>query len=798
MKVNIAIIGASKKAIPLIESILSLKTANILGIAESKKNAVGLKIAKENNILIYDDVKELLKQDNINAVVDTNSSEKKSKLLQEFATEKTAIICDSNALEKITNLVKETQEFQNILIELTKQKQKVRDLEAAHKLSRTYTEVIASSHRKLDDKVLELSLLNETLTTLSSSTFDSKLIGNFIFNLTRKKLHFDVLSLYLHGKDPDSITINSETKIPKTIRDQTVSKTVLEFNIYSDLKIDTKSIEAAEFHNLKQVSENTPKANSIKNFHTLPINVSNKPYGIICLGFSEKYKLNKNEERFFNILTGQLALYLETEQIKHDITADRNRLKSILKSISGAVLVIDDHNKILLVNPVLEEFLGIKKKEVIGKHYADCINQTEIKSLLSSIALHKGKMLSKDISINNPITGISRIVKANIAKARSKDGSLVGIVVVLVDVTKEKEVDKMKSEFISLTSHELRTPLASIKEAISLIHDGTSGSVNETQKGFLDIATRNIDRLARLINNLLDISRIESGKMKLYRTEVSINDIAEETIKTFQPLARDKKVKVQSDLAKRVKKLQVDRDKITQVISNLISNALKFTPENGKITISTSYHGKDKNYIQLSVSDTGIGIEKKYFSKLFKKFQQIDSSLTRKTSGTGLGLSISKQLIELHGGTIWLDSEVGKGSVFSFILPVNIEKEDINNRKKVLIIDDEIDICLGAQARLEANGFKVYFALTGNEGLETANKVNPDLILLDLMMPGMDGFEVCHKLKTDPETASTPVVVLTALDDDNSSKKAVGAGAEGYLVKPFDYESFLFALEFLK
>ncbi|MFH0772274.1 MAG: response regulator, partial [Candidatus Omnitrophota bacterium] len=226
-------------------------------------------------------------------------------------------------------------------------------------------------------------------------------------------------------------------------------------------------------------------------------------------------------------------------------------------------------------------------------------------------------------------------------------------------------------------------------------------------------------------------------------------------------------------------------------------NALKFTEAQKSVTVSTSFYGTDKNFIQISVRDEGVGIEKKDFDKLFKKFQQLDSSMTRKVAGTGLGLAICKQIVELHGGKIWVESELGKGSKFSFILPVAYEEAKMG--KKILVIDDEADLCATIKAQLEASGFNILAALSGQEGLDKVKDYKPDLVILDLMMPLMDGFEVCSRLKKDPQTSSIPIVVLTALEHDDAAKKALSAGAEGYLVKPFEQDALLFTIrEFLK
>jgi len=235
-----------------------------------------------------------------------------------------------------------------------------------------------------------------------------------------------------------------------------------------------------------------------------------------------------------------------------------------------------------------------------------------------------------------------------------------------------EELNRMKSEFVSTVSHEFRTPLTTMKEFISLILDEIPGKINKEQSEFLSIVNGNINRLARLINNMLDLSRIEAGMMELIRREMNINIVLDEVIKTLQQQAKEKDILIRDLLPANLPTVYGDLDKISQVLTNLIDNAIKFTPQSGNITIEGK---KVNNQIQISVIDTGIGIAKADCSRVFDKFQRLEQSTTQQTPGSGLGLSICKAIIEMHGGKIWVESEVGKGSNFSFYLP--FYEEDI-------------------------------------------------------------------------------------------------------------------------
>ncbi len=231
---------------------------------------------------------------------------------------------------------------------------------------------------------------------------------------------------------------------------------------------------------------------------------------------------------------------------------------------------------------------------------------------------------------------------------------------------KIKETVEIKSEFISMVSHELRTPLTAIKEGIAIVLDEAAGEINDDQKELLDIAKRNVDRLARLINDVLDFQKLSAGKMRFDMQEKDINEIVKEVHKTMVCLAKEKGLDFSFKAEESLPKVSFDSDKITQVLTNLVNNAIKFT-EKGSINISTN---DGENKILVSVSDTGCGIEQEDLPKVFRQFEQLAKGGARKTGGTGLGLAISKEIIEQHRGKIWTESEIDKGTTFHFVLPV--------------------------------------------------------------------------------------------------------------------------------
>lgn len=251
-----------------------------------------------------------------------------------------------------------------------------------------------------------------------------------------------------------------------------------------------------------------------------------------------------------------------------------------------------------------------------------------------------------------------------------------------------RKLDEIKSEFVSVASHELRTPLAAIKNAVQLILTGKTGAINENQVKFLSMAERNINRLMNILNDLLSLSRIESGKMTMNFEELDLRGLIEFIHSSFKPQTDGKSIHLRMELPPEVPAIYGDREKVEQILTNLVGNALKFTPEGGAILISAKPEDGNGSRMAISVKDTGAGIPSDQLDKIFEKFHQVEGSLQRSVGGTGLGLAITKGLVEAHQGRIFVESEVGKGSVFTFTLPISRgEKRDSQFRP---ILDREL------------------------------------------------------------------------------------------------------------
>ena len=362
------------------------------------------------------------------------------------------------------------------------------------------------------------------------------------------------------------------------------------------------------------------------------------------------------------------------------------------------------------------------------------------------------------------------------------------------NIEKLKELDRLKTDFLNTVSHELRTPLTSIKAFSELLLDN-SGEDLETQVHFLNIINEECDRLTRLITELLDLSRIESGRMQWNKTHMSMAKAIRSAIIATKSLVDEKGLTLVKHMPSTLPGIDGDFDKIEQVIINLLSNAVKFTDEGGRIEVRVE---AADGWVNVSVADTGVGIPADYLTKVFDKFQQVEMDSETKIPGTGLGLAIVKNFVEGHHGEVWVESEPGKGSTFYFKIPVakdsaefkirptgpiQLPQFDEQGKKIVLIVDDEPNIRLLLRKILETSGYHVIEASSGAEAIEKARICKPSLITLDIMMPELSGYDVLAVMKNDEEIKDIPVIVIS-ITEEPDEKYSLGIAA--MMPKPID------------
>lgn len=406
-----------------------------------------------------------------------------------------------------------------------------------------------------------------------------------------------------------------------------------------------------------------------------PILSKNRVLGIIVLGSRKLHRFAQREIHLLKAFGAQLGAAMENAQLYEQINRGKDYIENLLENAGDAIVSTDANDKILSWNRAAEVIFGYSKEEAIGMSLAILAPQnhpTELQDLRTKVEL-TGAMRNLEVRRRRKDGSIFNVALA-VSPIKDTDDQTIGFLYIAKDITEAKryerrlrQLDHMKSDFVSNVSHELRTPLTAIKGSVDNMLDGITGSLNERQSRYLVRIKSNADRLGRLINELLDLSRIESGKIDLVPGNLPIVSLAKEVAEVLRPMATEKLISLEVSHNGDEVFAWADRDKITQVLVNVVGNAVKFTPPNGTVTITVRQ--PEQKTVTVSVEDTGPGIPEDELDKIFDKFYQVARVNKEKTKGAGLGLAISKALIEMHGGQLRIESEVGKGSVFSFTVP---------------------------------------------------------------------------------------------------------------------------------
>jgi len=370
----------------------------------------------------------------------------------------------------------------------------------------------------------------------------------------------------------------------------------------------------------------------------------------------------------FNFMTQKLKEYNDLQIDR--IIAEKTKTEAVIYSIADGIVMTDFSGRIALMNRQAREMLQVSGEEVLGKNLMDYIGDDRIAQSLREIMDQKEKTVVREIDLSQG--PYRKFIKTGTNIVSTEKGKNLGVVTVLRDVTLEKEIEKMKEDFVHSITHDLKSPMTSVRGFVEVLLDGSAGEINEEQREFLKIIDVSSQKLLGMINNILDVAKLETGKMKLSLTEFDTKETVERVIKIMAPQAVKSGVNLSSQGFESFPKIRADSDLMERVIMNLVSNAIKFTPAEGRVDII----GQDlPDRIQVTVADTGQGIPADFLDKVFDKFQQVGMGGDEKR-GTGLGLTIAKYGVEAHLGKIGVESEIGKGSRFSFWLPKNLVKNE--------------------------------------------------------------------------------------------------------------------------
>jgi signal transduction histidine kinase/CheY-like chemotaxis protein len=644
--------------------------------------------------------------------------------------------------------------------------------------------------------------------------------------------------------------------------------------------------------------------------------------GVLQVITTRDAPISDYQAQILHILARQTAVAIENARLFAQTRNDQERTSAVVDATNDAILMFDERRRVKIINRRARFFFGISERELQEKDldqlgalfnriFEDApIFQGWLRQLLRSAT----ERVVTEFRIMRPETRLLQCFSAPVMDVHDR---YLGRILVFRDVTREREVERMKSDFVSNVSHELRTPLTSIQGALQLVlgparggRSGMADGLSQRARDLLTISLNNTERLIRLINDLLDIAKIEQGRIQLRRESLVTEELCRSAAAEMSAFANNRGITIDTEIQPRMPKILADGDRSVQILVNLLSNAIKFSSSGQRVLLSARHEG---SMVCFAVRDWGRGIAREDQERLFQKFLQIDSSPTRDVGGTGLGLAISKALVEEQGGRIWLESTPGKGSTFSFSLPVapgsdtsdtqagtgllamiaglgplgadvqaglvqagwQVREADdpaaildlaqatptdlivavlpaeavaasdlldslvgaeatraipllalgdadgrarpgvnllpsgasaaqivagalaaaANRQLHVLVVDDDPHVRPVLVRLLQRHGLRVTNVGDGLAALAAIDRVHPDVVLLDVKMPGIDGTEVLRRIKENPATATTRVIILTANDlGESLQAQVLRLGADGYLEKPITYERLISAV----
>jgi signal transduction histidine kinase/GAF domain-containing protein len=415
----------------------------------------------------------------------------------------------------------------------------------------------------------------------------------------------------------------------------------------------------------------------VRSLLAVPLQVKGRVIGVINVDDRVPNAFGSDQERLLTIAAAQAAIAIENARLFSQVLSEKQQTDAIIQCMADGLLMLDRNGVVVSCNPALAMMLDMQWEDVVGQRPSDPGVDPRLQSVCEPATVkERTGVLAREVEI--PRTGPGgeplrpRMLRVFSTILNDDADQRMGEVRVVHDVTREREIEEMKNEFFSTTSHELRTPLFSIQGFVRLILEGQVPD-GETQREFLGIILQQADQLAQLVNNLLNISRLESGMLELERKPVSLLEVLQETVSKLRGIAQEKDIALETDLPASLPSVIGDQDWLEQVVTNLIGNAIKFTPEEGQVVVGVR---QSKHEIMVEVTDTGIGIPADALDRIFTKFYRAPHGAGERPEGTGLGLYIAQQIIKAHGGRIWAESTLGQGSTFRFTLPYDDVKHE--------------------------------------------------------------------------------------------------------------------------
>ena len=524
----------------------------------------------------------------------------------------------------------------------------------------------------------------------------------------------------------------------------------------------------------------------------------------------------------------------ERKHAERALRISQQQTSSILDSTLDAILTMDEEQNIIIFNRAAEKMFKCPLNEALGhtidrflpefvrKEHREKVRafgelnitnrSMETPALELTCLRMDGELFPSEVSISKLEVNGRKLYTAivrDISERKQAEEQKKNYATELERRVEERTIEltfanRAKDEFLANMSHELRTPLNSILGLSESLLEQMRGPLNEKQEQYIGLIQSSGQHLLGLINDILQISKIEAGKLDLHPNVISVKEVCESSLNFVKEMAAKKAISIKFTKDQSISTLRADPQRLKQILVNMLNNAVKFTPVKGKVSLEVSLN-TEKDCIRFSVTDNGIGISPEDLPKLFAPFTQLDSNLSREYEGTGLGLMLILKLTELHGGSVHVESEPDKGTQFTIVLPwskqeTSPQKGDSSSttpietfdtptpisvpHAKILLAEDNESNVLTVQEYLSAHGYDVTVAHDGLEAIALTKKASPDIILMDIQMPNMDGLEAIRRLRAAPKSASVPIIAVTALAMPGDRERCLEAGANEYISKP--------------
>ncbi|MFQ5788955.1 MAG: ATP-binding protein [Acidobacteriota bacterium] len=513
----------------------------------------------------------------------------------------------------------------------------------------------------------ELDLFSE-MAGATRYAMDIQHLAEFIMGSVHRIVEYDVAGLVLLD---EPVTLNIQTRFPadedfiNRVRTHILNTLRLTYGVETGRELDTRvsRVETPEEH-LQQ------PPHQLRSFVNVPLTVGGTVVGLIHVSTGRENAFTQEDIVFLNRAANFLA---KSVQGVRDILATvKGQLEKMVEHMTDGVLMLDRRGQVVAMNEAARQIFRL------GSTLDRRVDATQLAKVLKFDPM--ALMRAKRRSLRKVVCVHGIVYQAQLSPIEGSPRELSGVVMAFRNYTQEKKIDEMKSDFINVVSHELRTPLTATKNAIALLAGPRLGDLNSNQSRFLNMAQRNIEELIGMVNDLLDLSKIEAGKMQIALEPVALNEPMERGISSLYPQAEEKRIALDLAIAPDLPRVYGDSASIQRVLVNLVGNALKFTDGGGKVRVEASRIWEESETgrrpaVKVTVSDTGVGIPKEQLTSIFDRFHQVDSSRSRGGAGTGLGLPITRELIKAHHGRIWAESEPGRGSRFFFVIPVLTEGE---------------------------------------------------------------------------------------------------------------------------